>query len=74
MAVVLVLAMLAHFGAHFAIVGGLATHHPRWHAGVALLVPPLGVWWAQREGMSVRVWTWAASLVVYIVALVIVRV
>ena len=66
---VLLLAAIAHFGAHFAIVGGLAMREPRWHAAVALFVPPLAVWWSRRAHMHVRWRLWLASLAVYVIAL-----
>lgn len=70
---VLLLAALAHVGAHLAIVGGLAMREPRWHAAVALFVPPLGVWWGRREHMRARWIVWLASLGVYLLALGIVK-
>lgn len=70
---VLLIAAIAHFGAHFAIVGGLAMREPRWHAAVALLVPPLGVWWGRRAQMHARWIVWLASLSVYVIALAIAK-
>ena len=66
---VLLLAALTHFGAYLAIVGGLAKHEPKWHAAVALVVPPLGVWWATRAHMRMRAIVWLVSLAVYVIAL-----
>jgi hypothetical protein len=63
--VVLLLALLVHFGAHVAITVGLAMREPRWHALVGFLVSPLGAWWAARSGMRARVWVWAIALGVY---------
>ena len=73
MGVVLLLALLVHFGAHVAITLGLATRVPRWHALVGFLVSPLGAFWAARCGMRTRVWVWAIALGVYTGALVVVR-
>lgn len=41
--------------AHLATAYGLLWRRPRWRAPVAALVPPLGAWWAWREGLRVRV-------------------
>ena len=40
--------------AHVATVYGLAFHHPRWRAAVALVVPPLGIVWGHGAGMRLR--------------------
>ncbi len=68
------LALIAHFGAHLGIAIGLARRQPRWHAAIGFVVPPLGVWWARRAKMRALVITWAVSLVVYVCALVALRV
>ena len=56
--------------AHAAIVFGLVRRRPWWRALVALAVPPLAPYWAWREQMRSRAAIWAASLAIYVTALV----
>lgn len=72
--VTLVLAFALFITAHVAIVYGLAVRTPRWRAGAAFLVAPLGVYWAWREQMRIRAGIWGAALTLYVVATVISRV
>lgn len=64
-----ILAFAALVTAHVLIVAGLFARHPRWHAPIALVVPPLAPYWAAREGMRVRSLVWLMGIVVYGVAL-----
>lgn len=72
--ITLVLAFALFITAHVAIVYGLAVRPPRWRAAAALLVSPLGVYWAWREQMRIRAGIWGAALALYVVASVIARV
>jgi hypothetical protein len=54
--------------AHLATVVGLAARRPRWHAPLALVVPPLAPYWAAGQGMGGRAVIWIASGVLYAVA------
>ena len=56
------------FTAHVAIVVGLAFKVPRWRAGVAVVVPPLGAVWAIREKQWVRGAVWLVAAAGYVVA------
>ena len=55
--------------AHVTLVLGLLRRQPRWHAPLALVVPPLAPWWGWSKGMRARTIAWVAALVVYAVAL-----
>ncbi len=59
--------------AHAATVYGLALRAPRWRALATLLLPPLGPYWAWREGMKLRSVAPVVALVVYVVARVAAR-
>ena len=59
--------------AHAATVYGLLWRAPRWRALVTLLAPPIGPYWAWREGMRVRSVAPVVAIVVYIVARVLAR-
>lgn len=59
--------------AHAATVYGLLLRPPRWRALAALIAPPLGVYWAWREGMRVRSVAPAVAVVVYVVARLLAR-
>lgn len=69
MGLLLLLTLAVHVGAVVAISLGLARREPRWHAAVAIFVPPLGAWWSLRAGMHVRVWVWLGSAALYAVTL-----
>ena len=64
----LVFAFAAFVTAHVAVIVGLFGAEPRWRGLVALVVPPLGPYWAWRVGMKIRAWAWIGSLVVYALA------
>lgn len=66
----LVLGFATILTTHLAITFGLARRQPRWRALVAFAVPPFAPYWAWREQMRARAGLWAASLAVYVVALV----
>ena len=65
---VLVLAFATAVTAHVTLVFGLAKIAPRWHALVALLVPPLAPLWGIRARMMVRSIAWVVGVVGYVVA------
>lgn len=65
---VLALALLAHVGAHVAIVVGLLQSRAWGRAALALFVAPLAPWWGWSSGMKRRVWTWGGSLAVFALA------
>jgi hypothetical protein len=50
---------------HVTIVFGLSQRDPRWHAAIALFVPPLAPYWALRGGMVVRGGIWIGSVILY---------
>lgn len=59
-------AALAAFAvAHATLALSLAASPPRWHAVVALLVPPLAPWWGWRARMRWRTVAWASALALY---------
>jgi hypothetical protein len=62
---VLLAALLVHFGAHVAIVAGLAAERAFGKAAVALFIPPLAPWWAWQEGMRRRFLLWIGALAIY---------
>jgi hypothetical protein len=65
---VLLVALVIHVGAHVAIAIGLLQKRAWVRAIIALFVPPLAPVWGWREGMRVRVYTWAAALATYAIA------
>jgi len=66
--IALVIAFASLITVHVAIVWGLAFRHPRWRALAAFFVLPLGVYWAWREKLRVRLWIFVAALVLYVAA------
>ena len=54
--------------AHVALVVGLALRAPRWHAAVALVVPPLAVVWGRERSRNWSV-IWLAAAAAYLVTL-----
>ncbi len=68
-----VLALIGSFAllvtAHVALAAGLARKRPRWRSPVALLVPPLALYWGHGAGMRLRSALWLGSLVLYLAAL-----
>jgi hypothetical protein len=61
----LLLAFATLVTVHVAIVFGLWQRYPRWHAAVALVVPPLAPYWALRGGMVLRGGIWIGSVILY---------
>ncbi|HEV8551558.1 MAG TPA: hypothetical protein VGQ57_21065 [Polyangiaceae bacterium] len=51
--------------AHVALVAALAVRRPRWHAALALVVPPLAVFWGREQKLNVWCAVWLAALVLY---------
>lgn len=64
----LVLAFAVFVTTHVTLAYGLSSQKPRWHALVALLVPPLAPYWGWRA-LRVRSVLWGATLAVYAVLL-----
>lgn len=52
---------------HVALIVALAIRRPRWHAAVALLIPPLAPYFAFVAGMRWRAAGWLVALVFYLV-------
>jgi len=61
------LALLVFLGAHASLLGSLATHHPRYRAAVAFVLPPLAPYWGWRAGFRRRVYLWTIALLLYAV-------
>ena len=59
--------------AHAATVYGLALRPPRWRALAAFVAPPIGTYWAWREGMRVRSVAPLVAVVVYVAARLLAR-
>ncbi len=59
--------------AHVTIAVGLVRRKPRWHALLAFVIAPLAPYFAVRERMRVRAFTWVGALVVYAAAMVLAR-
>jgi hypothetical protein len=53
---------------HVAIVIGLARRSPRYRALVAVVVPPVGAFWAFRQKLYVRAIAWPVALALYVAA------
>jgi hypothetical protein len=68
---VLLLALVAHIGAHVAIVVELARKKQWTRAALALFVSPLAPYFGWREGLKRRVFVWAGALLVYAVTVAI---
>jgi hypothetical protein len=69
----LILSFALFVTAHVAIAYGLLSRPPRWRAPVALLIAPLGVYWAWRERMRIRSYVWIGALALYVIATLIAR-
>jgi hypothetical protein len=66
---VLALALALVLGAQLAIAVSLALTPPRWRALAALLVPPLGPFWAwQVRRLRPLAWAWALGVAIYAAA------
>jgi hypothetical protein len=61
----LLVALLAHFGAHCAIAIGLAQGGAYRRAALAFFVAPLAPWWGWEAGMKGRVVAWGTALALY---------
>ncbi len=61
----LVLAFAVLVTVHLVIVCGLLVRRPRWHAPIALAVPPLAPYFALSAGMSLRGAAWLLSALAY---------
>lgn len=70
----LVLALATLITAHVALVVRLLLRPPRWRGMVALLVPPLAVLWAFREGWRKTATIWLLAIVVWVSALLVVQI
>jgi hypothetical protein len=66
---VLVLALSALVTVHITLLVGLLRTRPRWHAAVALLVPPFAPYWGARQGLRARAIAWLALAATYAGAL-----
>ena len=65
----LLLAFAGLLTVHVLLAGKLAVApSAKWRAPVALLVPPLALWWGWQLGSKRLVGTWLGSLAVYTVA------
>lgn len=64
--VCMVLSFAAMMTAHVAIVIGLAGRAPRYHALVAVVLPPLGAFWSFREKRFLRGAGWAIAAIAYL--------
>lgn len=58
---------------HLSIAFGLTARPPRWRGAVAVVVPPLAVLWAYREGLLIRATINVVSVLVYFVSLLLAR-
>ena len=65
MGVALAVALAVFFGAHVALVAGLARRHSWKMALSALVVAPLAPFWGWRRGMRARTIAWLSARVVY---------
>ena len=68
--VLLVIVVAAAFAlmmtAQVAILAGMVRRKQWWRALSGLLMPPLSLYWAHREGMRVRGIVWLAASIVYV--------
>jgi hypothetical protein len=58
---------------YFAIAFGLTARPPRWRGAVAIVVPPLGLYWAFRERLFFRASVNVISAALYLGALLLAR-
>jgi hypothetical protein len=65
MGVAIAVVLVAHLGAHLALVVGLARCGPVWRAMAAFVIPPLAPWWGWAAGMRRRTIVWGAALALY---------
>lgn len=71
--IVLSAAGAAWVTSYLTIAFGLTARPPRWRGAVAIVVPPLGLLWAFREGLTFRAVVNVASATVYFLALMLAR-
>ncbi len=71
--IVLSTAGAAWITSYLTIAFGLTARPPRWRGAVSVVLPPLGLWWAFREGLSFRAIVNVVSAVLYFVALLLAR-
>jgi hypothetical protein len=65
---VLLVALGTLLATHLAIVVTLFGRTPRWRGVLALLVPPLALWWASRTERSWLGWLWLAAVATFAAA------
>lgn len=65
MGIALAVALAVFFGAHIALVAGLAQRHSWTMALSALVVAPLAPFWGWKRGMRARTIAWLSALGVY---------
>ncbi len=58
---------------HVVTAAGLLGQRPRWHGGVALVLPVLAPYWAARQGMKALAATWLVFAAIYGFARLLVR-
>jgi hypothetical protein len=66
----LALAFATLITVHVTLTAGLAARAPRWHAPVALVLPPLAPWWGWRTRMRARTVLWLVAAAAYVALLV----
>lgn len=71
--IVLSTAGAAWITSYLTIAFGLTARPPRWRGAVAVVLPPLGLWWAFRERLTIRATVNMASALIYFVALLLAR-
>lgn len=74
LATVLGLSFAALCTLHVALGARLSIRKPRWRGPVAIVVPPLGIIWAYREGLRRHAAGWLAACAIYFVARVVAEV
>jgi hypothetical protein len=52
---------------------GLTARPPRWRGAVAVVLPPLGLYWAFRERLRIRAVVNVVAAITYFVALLLAR-
>ncbi len=66
--IVLLAALFVLLVTHLAIAVLLAVRRAWVRVLAALVLPPLGPWWAWRSGKRVLAWTWVASVAAFAAA------
>ena len=62
---ILLVMLVAHFGAHVSIAFGFARTRQWRRAAIALWIAPLAPVWAWRAGMRTRAYVWTGALGAY---------